>query len=373
MDTVLKRGIENLMKRIISLVVLAFLCVSIAGCGKKNVGNDAQLFDTSKEIVVILYDNDEYNSSIKDSFIENINKLYTDSKLKITVKNASGDDNKLNEITSKINRENTLFAVPVGLEAAVSANKAFGGNVPIFFANVANPVLSGLMPDKTTPSSTTGIVSTVPANYIFNTFVKSIGSNSIGHIGIIFNTSEIEPMETTNDFKRYLDLNNYYYTETVVANSLEAQQAASKMVYKATSGSSVTGENSSSDSTVSKKYENKQGGANMLFLSNDSIVKDSMTEIANVLKDSDYYVYVNEPNEIAGKNFVSLKPTSASVGKNLAQMAAKYLSGTSIQLLPCQTADEFDEFAYLDKNPSDQQENSDSQNGGNQENSAQNQ
>ena len=40
------------------------------------------------------------------------------------------------------------------------------------------------------------------------------------------------------------------------------------------------------------------------------------------------------------------------MGKNLADMAAQYLNGTSIQLLPCRTADEFDEFAYLDKSAS---------------------
>ena len=359
------RGIEYQMKKIICLITAALLCLSAVGCGSKK---ESGLADTSKEIVVILYDNDEYNNSVKDSFIENINKIFTASKLKISVKNAEGSDDKLSSITSKINVENTLLAVPIGLEASLAANKAFGGSVPIFFANVANPVLSGLMTDKTTPSSTTGIVSTVPANYIFNTFVQSIGSNSVGHIGIIFNTSEIEPMEITNDFKRYLDLNNYYYTETVVANALEAQQAASKMVHKLSSGSSVIGDKNADNAAAAKKYQNKQGGANMLFLSGDSVVAGSINEIAQILNGSDYYVYVNEPEEIVGKNFVSLKPTSASVGKNLANMVVQYLNGTSINLLPCQTADEFDEFAYVDKNSNTPPENSDNQNDQNAEN-----
>lgn len=359
------RGIEYQMKKIICLITAALLCLSAVGCGSKK---ESGLADTSKEIVVILYDNDEYNNSVKDSFIENINKIFTASKLKISVKNAEGSDDKLSSITSKINVENTLLAVPIGLEASLAANKAFGGSVPIFFANVANPVLSGLMTDKTTPSSTTGIVSTVPANYIFNTFVQSIGSNSVGHIGIIFNTSEIEPMEITNDFKRYLDLNNYYYTETVVANALEAQQAASKMVHKLSSGSSVIGDKNADNAAAAKKYQNKQGGANMLFLSGDSVVAGSINEIAQILNGSDYYVYVNEPEEIVGKNFVSLKPASASVGKNLANMVVQYLNGTSINLLPCQTADEFDEFAYVDKNSNTPPENSDNQNGQNAEN-----
>lgn len=360
------RGIEYQMKKIICLITAALLCLAAVGCGSKET--EKKLADTSKEIVVILYDNDEYNSSVKDSFIENINKIYTASKLKISVKNAEGSDDKLSSITSKINVENTLLAVPIGVEASLAANKAFGGAVPIFFANVANPVLSGLMTDKTTPSTTTGIVSTVPANYIFNNFVQSIGSNSVGHVGIIFNTSEIEPMEITNDFKRYLDLNNYYYTETVVANTLEAQQAASKMVYKSSSGSSVIGDNTPDNAAAARKYQNKQGGANMLFLSGDSVVAGSINEIAQILNGSDYYVYVNEPKEIVGKNFVSLKPASASVGKNLADMVAKYLNGTSIKLLPCQTADEFDEFAYFDKNLNTTPENSNNQNGQNTEN-----
>lgn len=333
------------MKKIIGFIMLAVLCVSVAGCGSEE---ETVYFDTSKEIAVILYDNDEYNSSVKNSFAENLNKTYTAQKLNVTVKNANGNDDELEKIVSKISPENTLFAVPIGVEAARAAYNSFGGQIPIFFANVENPVLEGFMSDKSTPSGTTGVLSTVPANYIFNNFLNSIGSNSVGHVGIIFNTSEITPMEGTNEFKRYLDLNGYYYTESVVSNTLEAQQAASKMAYKASSGSSVVGENLSDDGAVSKKYENRQNGANMLYLSNDSVVKGSANEIAHALADSDFYVYVNNPEDIVGKNFVSLKPTSASMGKNLAYMAAKYLNGTSIQLLPCVTADEFDEFAYLD-------------------------
>lgn len=337
------------MKKLIGLIMLAVMCVSFAGCGSKE---ETAVFDTSKEIAVILYDNDEYNNSVKDSFVENLKKSYTAQKLIISVKNAKGDDNELDKIVSKISPENTLFAVPIGIEAARAAYKSFGGQLPVFFANIENPVLEGFMADESTPSSTTGILSTVPANYIFNNFVNSIGSSSVGHIGIIFNTSEITPMEGTNEFKRYLDLNNYYYTESVVSNTLEAQQAASKMAYKASSGSSVVGDNTSADSAASKKYENRQNGANMLYLSSDSVVSGSVAEIASALADSDFYVYVNNPESIAGKNFISLKPTSASMGRNLADMAAQYLNGTSISLLPCKTADEFDEFAYLDKNTS---------------------
>ena len=350
------------MKKIIGFIMLAVMCVSFAGCGSKE---EAKVFDTSKEIAVILYDNDEYNSSVKDSFAENLNKAYTAQKLNISVKNAKGDDNELEKIVSKISPENTLFAVPVGIEAARAAYKSFGGQIPIFFANVANPVLEGFMADKSTPSNTTGVLSTVPANYVFNNFLNSIGSSSVGHIGIIFNTSEITPMESTNDFKRYLDLNSYYYTESVVSNTLEAQQAASKMAYKASSGSSVVGENVSADGAASKKYENRQDGANMLYLSDDSVVRGSVKEIAHALAGSDFYVYVSNPEDIVGKNFISLKPTSASMGKNLADMVSQYLNGTSIQLLPCRTADEFDEFAYLDKSASSENTNT-------QDNNAQN-
>ena len=70
------RGIEYQMKKIICLITAALLCLSAVGCGSKK---ESGLADTSKEIVVILYDNDEYNSSVKDSFIENIYIIFTAS------------------------------------------------------------------------------------------------------------------------------------------------------------------------------------------------------------------------------------------------------------------------------------------------------
>ncbi|MBE7038464.1 MAG: hypothetical protein E7404_06150 [Ruminococcaceae bacterium] len=331
------------MKKLLSIILIFVILFSLSACSKTPT-NTENVFQT-KKIDVVLYDENEYDVAIKNKFIETLDSLFTEEKLTYNVLNAKGNDKTLESIISSIKLDETILVAPIGKEASSAVNKAFNGQIPIFFANINNPVLMGLMSDKTTPSTTTGVISEVPANYIFNNFTNSIGDKPVGHIGVIFNTSEIVPMETVNAFKSYLDLNNYYYTESVVATPLEAQQSASKMLYKAASGSSVTGEQNTI-SNISKKYENRADGVNLLFLSSDKIIKQAAAGIAEVLEDSDYYVYAASEESVVGKNFISLKPTADSIGETLAQMVNKYFTGTSISSLPCQTASVFEEIKY---------------------------
>ncbi|UKI38238.1 MAG: hypothetical protein L6V93_09885 [Clostridiales bacterium] len=106
----------------------------------------------------------------------------------------------MKKIVSKISPENTLFAVPVGIEAARAAYKSFGGQIPIFFANVANPVLEGFYGRQIHSVKHNRRFVNRSGKLCFQQLLNSIGSSSVGHIGIIFNTSEITPMESTNDF-----------------------------------------------------------------------------------------------------------------------------------------------------------------------------
>lgn len=339
------------MKKLLSIFLIFTVLFSLAACSTPAT-NDENIFAT-KKIAIVLFDENEYDVTIKNTFIETLNLAFTDEKLTYNVLNANGNEEKLEKIVSSIKLDETILIAPIGKEAAKAVNKTFNGQIPIFFANIQNPVLMGLMTDKITPSTTTGVISEVPASYIFNNFTNSIGESPVGHIGVIFNTSEITPMETVNSFKSYLDLNNYYYTESVVASPLEAQQSASKMLYKVTSGSSVTGE-VTNISNLSKKYENREGGVNMLFLSGDKVVKQAADEIANVLKGSDYYVYVASEESVVGKNFVSLKPTASSIGDTLAQMVNKYFTGTAISSLPCQTASDFEQIKFVSDEPEEE-------------------
>lgn len=339
------------MKKLLSIFLIFTVLFSLAACSTPAT-NDENIFAT-KKIAIVLFDENEYDVTIKNTFIETLNLAFTDEKLTYNVLNANGNEEKLEKIVSSIKLDETILIAPIGKEAAKAVNKTFNGQIPVFFANIQNPVLMGLMADKITPSTTTGVISEVPASYIFNNFTNSIGESPVGHIGVIFNTSEITPMETVNSFKSYLDLNNYYYTESVVASPLEAQQSASKMLYKVTSGSSVTGE-VTNISNLSKKYENREGGVNMLFLSGDKVVKQAADEIANVLKGSDYYVYVASEESVVGKNFVSLKPTASSIGDTLAQMVNKYFTGTAISSLPCQTASDFEQIKFVSDEPEEE-------------------
>ncbi len=332
------------MKKLLSLFLIITIILSFSACKSSDENNENTLDNTldNKKITIVLYDENEYDTKISNTFIEKLNSLIPENKLNYNILNAKGDKKTLQKLLSSIKLDETLFIVPIGVTAARIVCSTLDGQIPIFFANVDNPVLNGLMSDETTPLTTTGVVSRVPANYIFNNFLSSIGDKSVGHIGIIFNTSEISPMKTTNDFKLHLDSNNYYYTESVVATSLEAQQAASKMLYKAVSGSSVTGE--ADLSKISKKYENRSDGVNMIFLSSDEIVSNASKNISEILVNSDYYVYTANPQSVVGENFVSLIPTSQSIGNALADMVFEFLSGKQISTLPCQTASEFEEI-----------------------------
>lgn len=330
------------MKKILCLFLVFIIAFSFSACTNYSNSND-NVLDT-KKIAVVLYDDNEYDLKVSNTFIERLNSLIPNQKINYNIINAKGDEKKLENLISSIKTDETLFVVPVGLDASRAVCRTLNSQIPIFFANVSNPVLAGLMADETTPILTTGVTSRVPASYIFNNFINSIDNKPIGHIGVIFNTSEVEPLKTLNDFKLYLDSNNYYYTESVVATPLEAEQAASKMLYKAVSGSSVTGEIDLSK--ISTKYENRANGVNMLFLSGDGVVSKASKSIAEILADSEYYVYTSNPENVVGKNFVSLVPTSKSIGNTLADMVFEYLSGKDISTLPCQTASEFEEIKF---------------------------
>ncbi len=144
-------------KKIISLFALALSIIIIfSACGSKTeeteITNPHET-DSSLKAVIVQSDESYQYTRLRQAFIARMRILgYDEAKMKIDIKNANGDKQRLTEIASSLVGSDYDLIVPV-CPAAASAVVSTGNTIPCVFISVPDPVGSGLMsqleaPDK---------------------------------------------------------------------------------------------------------------------------------------------------------------------------------------------------------------------------------
>lgn len=282
----------KLFKRFMCLALAAVMVMSLAACGNSGAA-DGKI----KVGVIQLIENGAFND-MRDGFVEQLRaKGYTEDKCEIIVKSAQGDTATLNTICqdmidSKVNLVATI-ATP-----ATQAMVNMDSSIPVVFISVSAPVAAGVMSSMEKPDkNATGTSNAIPVSDIFELSDSLIpGSQTYG---FIYNTGEVNSVNTVKDAKSYLDGKGLKYIETVVTNSSEIQQAAESLV----------------------------GRVDAIFIPNDSVVQSGMAQITEITRKNKIPVYACSATTVQSGAFATVAMNDKQIGAQSADMAVQILGG----------------------------------------------
>lgn len=304
------------------LLAALFTLTACAGCaggqsssqaaGGGDVPSDTSQAGEKRTIgIVQLIDNGAFED-MREGFIARLRELgYTEDKLEIQYKNASGDASNLNAICQEmVDQEVDLIAAIATPSAQAVAN--LGSDIPMVFISVSNPQGAGIISDMEHPDkNATGTSNAIPVDEMFALSDRLTPGKQT--YGLIYNTGETNSVTTIESAKAYLDSQGLGYIEKTVANSGEVQQAAQSLV----------------------------GSVDAFFIPNDSVVQSAMPQLAQVAMEAKLPVYGSSAVMVASGAFATVSISDTEIGAISADMADQYLQGTPIEEIPAVVVDSF--------------------------------
>lgn len=282
----------TLFKRIMCAALAATMLAGLAACtdtkssrGKIKVG------------VIQLIENGAFND-MRDGFVEELRaKGYTQDKCDIVIKSAQGDTATLNTICQDM-VDSKMDLVATIATPATQAMVNMDSNIPVVFISVSAPIAAGVTSSMEKPDkNATGTSNAIPVSDIFDLSDSLTPGNKT--YGFIYNTGEINSVNTVKDAKAYLDGKGLKYIEAVVTNSSEIQQAAESLV----------------------------GRVDAVFIPNDSVVQSGMAQITELTRKNKIPVYACSATTVQSGAFATVAMNDKQIGAQSADMAAQILGG----------------------------------------------
>lgn len=305
--------------KVLAIAMIAVLSLGMfAGCGGSNTAStdssaktETKSSKTYKIGIIQHTDNDSF-TQMREAFLARMKTLgYTDENLKVDYKNAQGDMSNLNTICQSMISDHKDVIVPVvtpSTQALVNA----GGNTPIIFMSVTNPVAAKIMTDLKKPvNNITGTSNAIPVGKIFELSKKL--TPQVKTYGIIYNTAEANSVATVKNAEKYLKENGMNYVEAVVANASEVQQATQSLV----------------------------GKVDSIFVPLDSVVNSAMNQVAEIANKAKLPVYTAADTMVVNGGFATVGVSYKKIGEMTANMVDQYLKGKKIENMPCETLDTY--------------------------------
>jgi putative ABC transport system substrate-binding protein len=184
--------------------------------------------------------------------------------------------------------------------------------IPVFFISVSDPLGAGVITDMAKPDkNATGTSNAIPVDEIFQ--LSDHLTPGMGSYGVIYNTGEVNAVNTVRMAKEYLEGRGLVYKEAIVTASSEVQQAAQSLV----------------------------GSVDAIFVPNDSMVQSALPQVAEVCKDAGIPLYGSSAVMVDSGAFATISIDDVTIGKMTADMAVKYLVGVPIEEIPAVVVSEF--------------------------------
>lgn len=298
------------LKKLLGLILTAAMfTITGAGCSNtvtENADNQSSTGDVLKVGVIQMVENGAFND-MREGFIQELrDKGYTEDKLEITYKTAQGDATNLNTICQSMVSEGMDLVCTIATPATQSMVN-LKSDIPVVFVAVSNPVAAGVITDFAAPDkNATGTSNAIPVSDIFGLSDKL--TPGVTNYGILYNTSEVNSVNTVKDAKDYLDSKGIGYTEAVVTNSSEVQQAAQSLV----------------------------GKVDAIFIPNDSVIQDAMPLVTEVARANKIPVYGSSAVMVQSGAFATVAISDKEIGAISADKAIKYFEGATIENIPAE-------------------------------------
>ncbi len=282
--------------------------MGMAACTAKAESNESEKLRVG---IIQIVDNGAFED-MRNGFMARLEELgYTEDKIEFEYKNAQGDMTNLNSICQDmVNKKVDLIAAIATPAAQAIVNME--SDIPVIFISLSNPVAAGVITEMETPDkNATGTSNAIPINEIFELSDKL--TPGMETYGLIYNTGEVNSINTINSAKEYLDSRDLKYVETTVASSADVQQAALALVDK----------------------------VDAIFVPNDSVVQSAMAQVAEAAKEAGIPVYGSSAVMVDSGAFATISIDDVQIGAISADMADKVFKGTPISEIPAIVVSEF--------------------------------
>lgn len=296
------------MKKLVSILLIIVLMMGMAACTDKEESQESAKLKVG---IIQIVDNGAFED-MRNGFMARLEELgYTEDKIEFEYKNAQGDMTNLNSICQDmVNKEVDLIAAIATPAAQAIVNME--SDIPIIFISLSNPVAAGVITEMETPDkNATGTSNAIPINEIFELSDKL--TPGMETYGLIYNTGEVNSINTINNAKEYLDSRELKYVEVTVASSADVQQAALALVDK----------------------------VDAIFVPNDSVVQSAMAQVAEAAKEAGIPVYGSSAVMVDSGAFATISIDDVQIGAISADMADKVFKGSPISEIPAIVVSEF--------------------------------
>lgn len=290
----------KMFKKAACMMLAAVMATGMAACGSSSEKSSGKI----KVGVIQLIENGAFND-MKDGFIEELRANgYTEDKCDIVVKSAQGDTATLNTICQEM-VDSRMDLVATIATPATQAMVNMDSDIPVVFISVSAPVAAGVTSNMEKPDkNATGTSNAIPVSDIFNLSDSLTPGNKT--YGLIYNTGEVNSVNTVKDAKSYLDGKGLKYVEAVVTNSSEIQQAAESLV----------------------------GSVDAIFVPNDSVVQSGMAQITEITRKNKIPVYACSATTVQSGAFATVAMNDKQIGSQSADMAVEILGGRKVADVP---------------------------------------
>ena len=300
------------MKKILALLLAAAMLIAV-GIASAETVNTKETLQVGVVQLVDMVDSD----NAYDGMLATIAEAGLADKIIVDRQSAAGDAGTMTTIIQGFVDEGYDLIVPILTPPAQAAVNICGGDIPIIFMSVVDPVYSKIVPDWDSVDPNylaTGTSNTIPADLMIETAndITPIGEGE--KICIMYNTSQNNAQCTMEAAATYCDSMGYAYD--------------------------VVGYTDVPDSVTQANALNPDDYA-YVYVSLDSVIAANFNQLGETLTEMGIPVYGVADAMTRGGAFCSYGVDYTIVGNMTGEMIVEWYNGKPLEEMPCRRYSEF--------------------------------